>query len=103
VPAPVLPNIDPARYWLGWGDWNVFALVSPECLEKAQVVAEEQGSVVTKIGKLIPGKGEVWLERNGIIKGAPRLESERFAKDSWFSLGIQSYVDQLLQVPLPEM
>lgn len=32
---------------------------------------------------------------------APRLESERFAQDSWFGSGIQGYVDLLLGVDLP--
>ena len=31
----------------------------------------------------------------------PRLESERFAADSWFKVGISAYVESLLNLPLP--
>jgi len=35
------------------------------------------------------------------MAAAPRLESERFAKDSWFTAGIEGYIQALLQVELP--
>jgi hypothetical protein len=33
--------------------------------------------------------------------GAPQIESERFAKDSWFVGGIDAYIEILLKTPLP--
>ena len=46
--------------------------------------------------------GGLMLVREGVTQEAPRLESERFAKDSsWFAGGIESYVKLLLEVPLP--
>ncbi len=95
-------NVDPARFWLGWGDWNVIASISePDLASAAEIVAAE-GGVLVEIGKVGGhGPGRVTVIRNGATQDAPRLESERFAKDSWFVGGIESYVKLLLDVPLP--
>lgn len=94
-------GIDPARLWLGWGDWNVIAVVHPEKLERAIQIATNAGTVAAPIGELVSGVPEVVLTRGGTTRTAPRLESERFAKDSWFASGIQGYIDLLLSVDLP--
>lgn len=94
-------RIDPARLWLGWGDWNVIGAVRPEMLRIALDLAARGGYAVTAIGELIDGNPSVVLSRNGQSQLVPRLESERFAKDSWFQAGIESYLDSMLKVPLP--
>ena len=94
-------GIDTARLWLGWGDWNVIAAVHREALQQTLRLAEERGIIVTPIGEFAAGEPEVLLRRGGSTRRAPRLESERFAKDSWFASGIQSYLDLLLTVDLP--
>ena len=57
---------------------------------------------VTTIGNFRNGGAQVFIDRGGKTGPAPRLESERFAADSWFSEGIQGYIDRLLSVNLPE-
>ncbi len=95
-------STDHARPWLGWGDWNVIASISEANLASARRAVSEAGGVIIEIGKVIgSGAGKVYVSRNGITQDAPRLESERFAKDSWFSGGIKNYVKLLLDVPLP--
>jgi thiamine-monophosphate kinase len=94
-------EVDAAHFWLGWGDWNVIAAVAPNGLDRAMQIAVDAGSVATPIGKLVAGKPELLLRRGDVARVAPRLESERFAKDSWFGSGIQGYVDLLLSVELP--
>jgi thiamine-monophosphate kinase len=101
VPAADGLEIDPARLWLGWGDWNVVAGVVPENLQRASELAGSVGSKVVRVGRFIEMPGEVLLRRGHSFTPAPRLESERFARDSWFSQGIEGYVAQLLSVPLP--
>jgi thiamine-monophosphate kinase len=93
-------GIDPVRLWLGWGDWNVIAAVHPDALERAINVAIDAGTVVTPIGELVAGQSVVVLTRGSATRVASRLESERFAKDSWFASGIQGYIDLLLSVDL---
>jgi thiamine-monophosphate kinase len=98
----VAANADSARLWLGWGDWNVIASISEVNLSSACRSVSEAGGVIAEIGKVVSsGTGRVLVSRNGMIQDAPRLESERFAKDSWFSGGISSYVKLLREVPLP--
>jgi thiamine-monophosphate kinase len=95
-------DIDDARLWLGWGDWNVIASISESNLSTAQRLVSESGGVLVQIGKVIgSGPGVVRVSRHGATREAPRIESERFAKDSWFSGGIDSYVKLLLEAVLP--
>jgi thiamine-monophosphate kinase len=93
---------DHARLWLGWGDWNVVASVSEANLASARRAVSAAGGVITEIGKVIgSGAGKVYVSRNGVTQDAPRLESERFAKDSWFRGGIKDYIKLLQEVDLP--
>jgi thiamine-monophosphate kinase len=95
-------QIDPARLWLGWGDWNVIATMNPSDFATAQSIVNELGGVIMQIGKVASaGSGRVMLSRNGKTQKAARLESERFAKDSWFTGGIESYLQLLIDTPLP--
>lgn len=99
---PTLADVDVARLWLGWGDWNVVAAIGKAELPSAQKIVTDAGGVLVEIGKVAaPGPGKVSVTRDGVTQEAPRLESERFAKDSWFAGGIESYVKLLLEVPLP--
>lgn len=100
VPDAVHLNLDPARLWLGWGDWNVLAAVSQARLDEVYIAAERCGAAITNIGSFHSHPG-VFLEGRGQTITAPRLESERFASDSWFSEGIQGYINRLLAVELP--
>jgi thiamine-monophosphate kinase len=95
-------GVDPARLWLGWGDWNVLCAVHPEKFEEVLRVGEEVGVSITPIGSFHGETAGVFLHRHGTTLPAPRLESERFAADSWFSEGIQGYISRLLSVKIPE-
>jgi len=103
--VPGIPDaagpIDPARLWLGWGDWNVIAAIPQPLVLPAQRLAEASGGFLLPIGRFHDGKPEVSLKRGGTVSPAPRLESERFAADSWFSAGIDAYLDQLMTLSIP--
>ena len=94
------PLVEPERLWLGWGDWNVVATVPPRNLDLAQQIAKRHSSRVIPIGTMRRGEKQVVLRRKGIVKLAPRLESERFSKDSWFSQGVESYISHFLGIQL---
>ncbi len=94
-------TVDPARLWLGWGDWNVIAAVSTQKLDRASELSAEVGTRVIRIGEFLSGRPQVLLTRGTQTRVAPRLESERFSRDSWFATGIQGYIDLLLSVKLP--
>ncbi len=99
---PSVADVDTARLWLGWGDWNVVAVIGEAELPSAREIVTDAGGVLVEMGRVAaPGPGQVSVIRNGVTQEAPRLESERFAKDSWFAGGIESYVKLLLEAPLP--
>lgn len=88
--------------WLGWGDWNVISVVKRNHLNAVAELASNLGASVTPIGQVLAGHGEVRLARgNGADIEAPRLESERFARDSWITRGIDGYIQELLGLKLP--
>lgn len=63
---------DQARMWLGWGDWNVIACVSPDRSDEAIGRSEELGAVVVHIGRFSSGHSGVLLRRGESIIAAPR-------------------------------
>lgn len=104
LPAPEQSEnlaTDPARLWLGWGDWNVVAAIKPDALDEAKTIASSAGSSVVPIGAFLVGEPAVTVRRGDETAPAPRLESERFAKDSWFAAGLDRYIDLLRSVELP--
>jgi thiamine-monophosphate kinase len=94
-------GIDPCRLWLGWGDWNLVVAIAPDDMKLLQNAANSTGVPITQIGVAEAGPRGVWLSRGEKSIPAARLESERFSKDSWFSSGIQGYIECLKSVPVP--
>jgi thiamine-monophosphate kinase len=93
-------NISFQRLWLGWGDWNVVVGFQREKIEKITKFCKINGIKFCEIGEFTENR-EILLKYGEHIKKAPRIESERFAKDSWFSSGIQGYIDLLKNSDLP--
>lgn len=94
-------SVDPVRLWLGWGDWNVLAAVAPSNLPTVLQTGSRFGVEIRHIGHFQAGEPQVFMNRAGNTGPAPRLESERFAADSWFSEGIHGYIERLLSVNIP--
>jgi thiamine-monophosphate kinase len=90
-----------SRMWLGWGDWNVIVCLSPEHQHDAVKIVEESGGIAICIGWLSDRHSDVLLRRGDVVISAPRLESERFAQDSWMLKGVSEYVRILRSAPLP--
>lgn len=91
---------DPARFWLGWGDWNVLVAIASSGSRPILDLAADLGADVVQIGKVVENSG-VMLTRGNVRQTAPRLESERFSPDSWFTAGISSYVNRLMSCSIP--
>ncbi|TCP85039.1 thiamine-phosphate kinase [Rhizobium sp. PP-CC-2G-626] len=92
--------VDPEKLWMGWGDWTVLAATSENCMPAIHKQMSLLGGTVTEIGEFVAGD-EVMLKLDGREKPIGRLESERFAKDSWFSEGIDGYVRRLREFSIP--
>lgn len=97
--------MDPARRWLGWGDWNVICTIPQDRLSDALALAGQNGHSILQIGRVLephPGCDLVTLVGERERLAAPRIESERFAKDSWFSAGVGAYIAMLESAVLPD-
>jgi hypothetical protein len=66
--------------------------------EKATSVARENNFPIQIIGAFEEGTVGVEITRGARKLSAPRLESERFAADSWFATGISGYIELLKTV-----
>lgn len=89
------------RLSFGWGDWTVAAIVAPANVEPLRKLAEAIGATATPVGRFILGQPSVELVDGSRAIRASRLESERFAPDSWFTEGIGAYMAMLAAFPLP--
>jgi len=49
-PGKAQSSQDPARLWLGWGDWNVIVAIRPENIAEASRVVGQAGSHLIQIG-----------------------------------------------------
>lgn len=91
----------PERLWMGWGDWTVVAGIRAENFSRMQELLKAQGGQSTIIGSFSDDAAGVSLQFGDATLPLGRLESERFAADSWFSLGVDEYRRQLLNLELP--
>lgn len=103
VPGGSLAEVDPARLWLGWGDWNVIIAVDRNEAPYVSEITRKMGSCAIPIGRIHKGAPEpvLFVQRGNTTRVAPRLESERFAVDSWFVEGVEGYINRLMTVQLP--
>ena len=91
----------PERFWMGWGDWTVAAAVRPDHVDQVKARLRILKVPATVIGEFANGETGVVLKTRSSSLPLARLESERFATDSWFTKGIDEYRRLLLEFPLP--
>ncbi len=94
-------DIDPIRMALGWGDWQLIGCCAPKHLPELRKVAHTHETDVHVLGVATDGSGVIGRAQ-GQESPMMRLESERFTTNSWFSSGLDGYVDQMLRAPLLE-
>lgn len=92
-------GVRPQRLGLGWGDWQLLVTVSPERLGQLTVLTREAGHSAFVVGEVRSGSG-VRAAYEGAEGYLMQLDSQRFAPDSWFGTGIESYIESLLHSPL---
>lgn len=89
------------RAWMGWGDWSVVISVSKKRLHEFQKFIRHNNIEAHDIGVFQTGKPRVVLKDDDRSQLLGRLESERFASDSWFYKGIEFYQSELQNLELP--
>lgn len=91
-------GMDPIRLALGWGDWQLVVTIPGPDWEAASGILAASGERLTVIGRVVEGTG-VWLRVDGEMRRLSAPDSERFAADSWFMSGIDSYITRLVEQP----
>jgi thiamine-monophosphate kinase len=91
----------PERFWFGWGDWTVVTAVSKTMLPDLSRMMGNLSMPWSDVGRVLMGPPGVYLADGTRKIRARRLESERFAPDSWFIQGIDEYTRRLQAFPLP--
>lgn len=94
-------HIASERAWMGWGDWSVVISVGNKEFLRFMEFVEDNQIDASKIGRFRQGKANVQLFDRGRSIPLGRLESERFASDSWFHKGISFYEEMLNTLELP--
>ena len=95
-----LLKIDPIRLAIGWGDWQLIGTVPEAKCNRLVDRMSQFDTPVHVIGKVVSGSGniKVFYEKN--FGEMSPIDSERFSKKSWFTQGIDAYIDYLLNTPL---
>ncbi len=94
-------GVEAARLSLGWGDWQLVVTVNPENLARLIAVSAIAGVHANVIGKVIPDPGFIGARRgSGPVGELLKLDSQRFAADSWFTVGLPAYIERMLSAPL---
>lgn len=91
-------DIDVEKILLSWGDWQLVCTTSH--LEKLKTVMKELNCPIYVVGKVVEGKGNVWIKRNNCKQKLNYIASERFTESSFFSYGLDAYLDNLRKKPL---
>ncbi|NTF06372.1 hypothetical protein G6L37_09375 [Agrobacterium rubi] len=88
------------RLWMGWGDWAIVAAVKKDAMTRLADISNKNNIPYTEIGEFAEGTSVRLVDGEASIPMG-RLESERFAVDSWFTIGIQEYIKRLHEFALP--
>jgi thiamine-monophosphate kinase len=92
-------GLEPLRLALGFGDWQVVIAASPDHVDAILETAAAAGSTACRIGSLATGAG-VYAEASVGAGRLLALDSERFSNASWFSAGLEGYIETLREAPL---
>jgi thiamine-monophosphate kinase len=88
------------KLMLSWGDWQLVVTTREENQYKFEALARSFRTPVTLIGEMKTGSGCVLTRVDGAIKQLANLSSERFTGRSYFTSGIEEYMDWFIDAPL---
>jgi thiamine-monophosphate kinase len=92
-------GIPPLKLMLSWGDWQLVTTIHEESRCEFEALAHSFSTPVTLIGKMKPGSGCVQSQSDGPVRQLANLSSERFTRTSYFTSGIQQYIDWFIDAP----
>jgi thiamine-monophosphate kinase len=92
-------DLDPVRLSMGWGDWQLIGCIDPLRLDELRALCNDNEVELHSIGVVKDGNG-VTMEHRGKNGSMFPLDSQRFSNDSWFTAGIDSYIEIMLANPI---
>jgi thiamine-monophosphate kinase len=87
-------DIDPVRLALGFGDWQLVGTCDASMLGRLVDTCSSLDCPVAVIGEVLAGTG-VTIRHEGSSGSLLPLDSERFTRTSWFSSGLDGYIEVL--------
>ena len=96
-------NADPRTWALGWGSCELLFTCRPSDIFKIEKELSSHGIKCLRVGEMQKGAPEVFVndgDRMCRINDSPYLRGEQFHKDSFWSLGLDKYIDTMLESPL---
>ena len=93
-------KLQPERMAMGWGDWQLIVTAPDVGIERIRDALAHLKTPIHVIGRVESGNGRVMLTMDGLTGEMMPLDSERFSPKSWFTSGIDSYIDELVGAPL---
>jgi len=93
-------SMDPRKLMLAWGNWELVFSVAPTSLERLQGLALIHELPLSVIGEMRNGDGTVWLSSARGVSRLTNFASERFTGTSYFTHGLKSYMQWLMEVPI---
>jgi len=93
-------GIDIEKLLMTWGNWQLVCTVKREKMQHLQAIMRALECPVNVVGEVVAGSGKVWykdLKQEGILN---YITSERFTNSSYFSFGLEAYLNYLIHEPL---
>jgi thiamine-monophosphate kinase len=95
-------EIDHRKLMLSWGNWELVFTAPPSAGEVIQRLADVEDLPIQLIGRVTSGEGRVLLDQHGSLSPITDFSSQRFVPTSYFTHGIDSFTDWLINAPLME-
>jgi thiamine-monophosphate kinase len=93
-------RIDARKLMLSWGGWELVCTAAPAGVRVIQDAMKSLGTPCREIGEVRLGDGSVWIHDEGGVRRLTNFASVRFAGTSFFTHGLESYIDFLRNCPL---
>ncbi len=93
-------HLDYKKLMLAWGGWELVGTIPPKNVKSAEKIIKTLGSQFTIVGKVVEGPGNVRIIHENEIGLLTDFGSYRFCNTSYFSHGINAYIDYLINAPI---
>jgi thiamine monophosphate kinase len=95
-----MAGIDVRKLMLSWGDWQLVCTVRSQAISQIRNLMQSLGTTCFDIGEVQAGVGTVYLREEDRLEEITNFANERFSGTSFFTHGLEAYIDFLRNQPL---